>query len=184
MKKILTLIAAVILMTGYSQAQQQTYEINGQTYRLVPDAPAEENNAKVNSFLDGLEFGGFSYILTDDFKDDEELGGGARLNYYIVDSLGIGTEVFIDKWNEGVFFDRQSFNVLFKASLDDDDKFAFVPFGGVVRNYEDDIWGFNVGLRSNIAVTDNVYIDLGGRWLKEDDRDSAALFDAGLGFRF
>lgn len=196
MKLTVTTLLAASLLAGYSQEQEQgqgqgqgslIQHVDLKTYEAVTGQKVEDPNA--TSWFEGIYVAPIAYIITDDFETSEDSGAGARVGYQITEGLGFETELFINEKDihgnniEGSVIDREAFNLTFTAPITK--SFSAIPFGGIVRNYEDSIWGFNVGLRLSANVyKDDVYVSTGGRWLKEEDRDSTALFDFAVGYRF
>ena len=129
----------------------------------------------------GVDFKTFGILETSDFDDDERTGTGVGLNYWFLDNVGLGTEAIVYD-TEGSFVDRVNGLMLFRAPINE--RVALVPFGGIGRSIEDDIWGFQLGMRLQAKVYGPLLLDIGARWISDDGQDSRAGFDAGLGFSF
>ncbi len=147
-------------------------------------ARAEDNTnpgIKTERHSYGIDFRAFGALEIGDFDDDERTGAGVGLNYWFLDNIGVGAEG-IGYDTDGDFVDRVNGSLLFRAPVSE--KFDVIPFGGIGRSIEEDLWGFHLGLRAQAKIYGPVVLDIGGRWVADDGADSRALFDAGIGFSF
>jgi hypothetical protein len=143
---------------------------------------AADNVDTTKKFIDGLEIATFGLVETREFDQTDARGGvGIGATYFMFDNLGFKAETFHYD-NHGTFVDRVNLNLVFNAPIGKNVNLR--PFGGIGRNIEQDIYGFQVGLNPQVRVWENLFLDVSGRWQKDEDVDSKAVFTAGLSWKF
>ena len=151
-------------------------------------AQAADEPDTTQSFFEGLSVRPFAYVEAHNTSEIEGDGGGIGIAYNITDNLGLETESFIADYKlDGPGIDRQSLNLTFRAPVGE--SFAFVPFGGVSRDFGVDEWAFHVGLRAEVRLSSTVnvlkdtWLSADARWLNQDS-DDWAILTGGVSYKF
>lgn len=133
------------------------------------------------SLFDGFNFGAFAYTETQDFDNDARFGYGTKAGYFPFENVGVESEVFIFNPQES-FVDRVNLNLVFRAPIGKN--FAFLPFIGIGRQFEDqDSWGHQIGLGSELRVWKQLFLDSSVRWIN-DSEDVQDTYGGSLGLKW